>query len=180
LVAVLIGARERYRLVRDALYLLRPAWDKPNSPKHLARLWIQLANYYHPNITDSERCASFGWQLRQHDPNFRVIDATLITVELEMLEIRLEEVWPYVDLFLIVEANVTFTGLSKPLIFAENRHRFEWAESKIVYRQLTVDHELLADESQDARYGWVNVEKTRDAVTWHLRNVVHAADKTLY
>jgi len=96
-----------------------------------------------------------------------------------MLEIRLEELWPYVDVFLIVEANITFTGLPKPLIFQENRHRFAWAESKIVYRQLTADHELLADESQDARYGWANEERTRDAVTWYLRNVVNAADNDI-
>jgi len=136
LVAIIsIGARERYRLVRDALYLLRPAWDKPNSAKHLARPWIQLTNYNHPNMTPSERCASFGWGVRPHDANFRVIDATLFTVELDMLEIRLEELWPYIDVFLIVEANITFTGLPKPLIFQEIQYRFAWAESKIIYRQ---------------------------------------------
>jgi beta-1,4-mannosyl-glycoprotein beta-1,4-N-acetylglucosaminyltransferase len=117
--------------------------------------------------------------VREQNSNFKVIDATLFSVELEMLEIRLEELWPYVDVFLIVEVNITFTGLPKPLIFHENRQRFAWAESKIVYRQITEDHDLLADESRDARYGWINEERTRDAVTWYLRNAVHVADKDL-
>jgi beta-1,4-mannosyl-glycoprotein beta-1,4-N-acetylglucosaminyltransferase len=173
---ILIGSRGRHRLIRDTGYLLRPAWDKPTTPNHTARPWIQLPQYYHPDIAVSERCTAFGWKIREPSNSFRVIDATLFSIELDMLEIRLVELWSYVDVFLIVEGNTTFTGLPKPLIFHNNRERFAWAESKIIYQQVT---DLEAGESKAAREGWKNEDDTRDAVAKFLRRVVKVQDGDL-
>lgn len=53
--------------------------------------------------------------------------------ELDILELRLAELYPVVDRFVIAEATRTFSYEEKPLHFAENRERFKpWAD-KIVH-----------------------------------------------
>jgi beta-1,4-mannosyl-glycoprotein beta-1,4-N-acetylglucosaminyltransferase len=66
----------------------------------------------------------------------KVYDATLFSIELDLLEIRLKELLDVVDVFLIVESNSTFTGLPKPKTFALNRSRFKFAEHKIMYKAI--------------------------------------------
>ena len=44
--------------------------------------------------------------------------------ELDVLEIRLAELDPVVDVFIIAEAAKTHSGEHKPLYFQENRERF--------------------------------------------------------
>lgn len=51
--------------------------------------------------------------------------------ELDLLEIRLHELDPYVDRFVLVEADWTFQGDHKNLNFALNRKRFQDFESKL-------------------------------------------------
>lgn len=53
--------------------------------------------------------------------------------ELEVLDIRLHELDPVVDFFVIVEATTTYQGNSKPLIFKENQERFTQFLPKIRY-----------------------------------------------
>ena len=45
--------------------------------------------------------------------------------ELDLLELKLEILKDVVDVFMVVESPVTFTGICKPLYFDENRSRFE-------------------------------------------------------
>eukprot|EP00727_Mastigamoeba_balamuthi_P003104 m51a1_g12791 hypothetical protein (287) ;mRNA; r:1147-3478 len=54
----------------------------------------------------------------------RVVDAVIFSTELDLLEIRLRELWDVVDLFVVIEAPLTFTGLPKPLVLQENIERF--------------------------------------------------------
>ena len=172
-----IDSRLHSRLIRDAGYLLRPAWDKPNDITHEARPWIKIPQYYHPDIAVSDRCAAFGWTPRRKtQENFRVIDAIIFSIELDLLEIRLIELWPYVDVFLILEGTVTFTGLPKPMIFQEHRERFAWAKEKIIYRNIT---NLNAGDSEEARVGWTNEANTRRAVNALLHDTIHVADGDL-
>ena len=53
--------------------------------------------------------------------------------ELDILKLRMQILDPYVDWFVIEEASVTFSGESKRMIFAENRHLFKEFEDKIRY-----------------------------------------------
>jgi beta-1,4-mannosyl-glycoprotein beta-1,4-N-acetylglucosaminyltransferase len=50
----------------------------------------------------------------------------------------LRELLDHVDLFLIIESNSTFTGRSKPFVFAQNRDRFAFAAHKIVHKQFSL------------------------------------------
>lgn len=65
-----------------------------------------------------------------------VYDIITFNGELEMLEIRLQILAPYVDKFIIVEATQTFSGKEKELSFDKYRNRFkEWGH-KIIYHVL--------------------------------------------
>jgi beta-1,4-mannosyl-glycoprotein beta-1,4-N-acetylglucosaminyltransferase len=62
-----------------------------------------------------------------------IIDAFIFFNELDLLEIRLHELDPVVDRFLIVEAATTFTGAPKPLHYWENRGRYAAFADKIMH-----------------------------------------------
>lgn len=53
--------------------------------------------------------------------------------ELDILELRLNILDPYVDFFVISEAVETFSGLEKPLYFLDNQDRFAKFLPKIIY-----------------------------------------------
>lgn len=105
-------------------YFFRPIWDKPPPP------FERIPHYYAENVSMDHLCQLHGWSLRL-EPR-RVFDAIIFSNELDLLEIRLHELYPYVTKFAILESNTTFTGIAKPLFFASNRTRFSFAEDKIV------------------------------------------------
>ena len=53
--------------------------------------------------------------------------------ELELLEVRLSEMYDHVDKFVILEAAETYRGKPKPLHFAKNRQLFEKYADKIIH-----------------------------------------------
>ena len=53
--------------------------------------------------------------------------------ELDLLEIRLNYMDPYVDYFVLCESVVTFSGLSKKLFYQENKNLFEKFNHKIIH-----------------------------------------------
>lgn len=63
-----------------------------------------------------------------------VVDAFPFFNELDLLEIRLNELDTIVDLFVITECVVTHSGKEKPLHFAENSSRFTKFKHKIVHQ----------------------------------------------
>ena len=63
----------------------------------------------------------------------KIIDCFTFFNELDLLEIRLKYLYDAVDYFVIVEADTSFNGDSKPLIFKENSLRFAPFVDKIVY-----------------------------------------------
>ena len=68
----------------------------------------------------------------------KIYDCFAFFNELDLLEIRLNELDPVVDYFVLVEATRTFQKQPKPLYFAENRERFKQFEKKIIH--VVVDH----------------------------------------
>lgn len=55
--------------------------------------------------------------------------------ELDILEIRFEELYPVVDKFVLIESDRSFRGNYKSFIFKENYKRFEKYKDKIIYLQ---------------------------------------------
>lgn len=59
----------------------------------------------------------------------KIYDGFLFDNEFELLELRLQEHWDYVDKFILVECAVNHRDQPKPLLYAENRSRFApWAD----------------------------------------------------
>lgn len=63
----------------------------------------------------------------------KIYDCFLFFNELEILDIRLHEMAPYVDYFVLAEAEETFRGNPKPLYFQENKERFAPFLDKIIH-----------------------------------------------
>lgn len=58
-------------------------------------------------------------------------DVCMVYNEMDLLEVRIQELWDVVDKFGIVEMPVTFSGRAKPIYLTENWSRFEKYSSKI-------------------------------------------------
>jgi beta-1,4-mannosyl-glycoprotein beta-1,4-N-acetylglucosaminyltransferase len=63
----------------------------------------------------------------------RIFDVCVLFNEIDLLEIRIGELWDVVDHFVVIEANLTFAGRSKPFFFEAHRNRFERFAEKITY-----------------------------------------------
>uniref|UniRef100_A0A1J3DSF0 Beta-1,4-mannosyl-glycoprotein 4-beta-N-acetylglucosaminyltransferase n=1 Tax=Noccaea caerulescens TaxID=107243 RepID=A0A1J3DSF0_NOCCA len=112
--------------LQTVTYLFRPLWDKPPPP------FKRIPHYYAENVSISHLCQLHGWTPRS-EPR-RVFDAIIFSNELDLLELRWQELGPYVTKFVILESKTTFTGIPKPLFFESNKERFSFAKDKIVHR----------------------------------------------
>ncbi|KAG0197098.1 hypothetical protein BGX28_009381, partial [Mortierella sp. GBA30] len=146
----------------DFVYLIRPLWDK-----EIYNWDKTIAHYYAEGLTIQERCHAHGWELKpetpEGTPKAMVYDAVIFSVELDMLEIRMRELFDVVDKFVILESTHTFTGLKKDLVFNNTRDRFEFAKEKIVYKSVSL-RTLQAGEQP-----WVNEGHMRDEMTMLLK-----------
>jgi beta-1,4-mannosyl-glycoprotein beta-1,4-N-acetylglucosaminyltransferase len=66
----------------------------------------------------------------------KIYDCFTFYNELDLLELRLQELYDHVDHFVLVEANRTFQNNSKPFYFGENQHRFARYMDKIIHIQV--------------------------------------------
>lgn len=85
----------------------------------------------------------------------RVFDCFQFYNELELLEVRLAELYPVVDRFVLVEATYTHAGVAKPLHYADNRTRFAAYTDKIV-------HIVVAEDP--GGFAWNREAYQRDAI----------------
>ncbi|KAE9586590.1 hypothetical protein Lal_00014334 [Lupinus albus] len=106
-------------------YFLRPLWESPPKPFH------EIPHYYHENVSMETLCKLHGWGIRE-SPR-RVFDAVLFNNEVDLLTIRWNEMYPYVTQYVLLESNSTFTGIVKPLFYANNRDKFKFVESRLTY-----------------------------------------------
>ena len=86
----------------------------------------------------------------------KIFDCFTFYNELDLLEIRLEELYDTVDYFVIVEANQTFTNRAKPFLFEENKHRYSKWVDKIIHVRV----EDMPGETDP----WVNEVHQRNAI----------------
>ncbi|KAG0042182.1 hypothetical protein BGZ83_000795 [Gryganskiella cystojenkinii] len=89
-----------------------------------------------------------------------IYDIILLNSELNLLEIRLNELHEHVDWFVIIEAEQTFTGFAKPLNFRLNEPRFEKFRRQIL-------HIVIPANAYDAQSnGWGREALTRNLGFW--------------
>ncbi len=98
-------------------------------------------------LSDGDRAA-----IAQYRKTVRVYDVFTFFNELELLEIRLAMLAPYVDTFVIIECAETFSGKPKPLYYQKNKERFKQYESKIrhyVVQGVPKNHADLEERRND-------------------------------
>ncbi|CEH13551.1 glycosyltransferase family 17 protein [Ceraceosorus bombacis] len=129
---ILIWAYPRRHDLQDTLsYSTRPLWDttgKAEAPNHI----IPHLQADGVAADDAAACARHGWVTREHD--VKLVDAFLISTEVELLEARLRELEDVVDKFVIVESDYTLMGQPKNMTFQQNWPRWSKWSSKIVYQ----------------------------------------------
>ena len=93
----------------------------------------------------------------------KVYDCFTFFNELDLLEIRLQELYDVVDYFVIAESNMSHSGKPKEYTLLENMSRFEQWSDKI--RRIAVDDMPVTDNS------WVREKFQRDALSRGLTDV---------
>jgi beta-1,4-mannosyl-glycoprotein beta-1,4-N-acetylglucosaminyltransferase len=99
----------------------------------------------------------------------KIYDCFTFFNELDLLEIRLNELDPIVDRFVLCEATVTHRGQPKPLVFQENRERFARFLPKIVH---VVVNDMPQGKFREADF-WVKEKFQRRAL---MRGLTSARD----
>jgi len=93
----------------------------------------------------------------------KVYDCFTFFNELDLLEIRLQELYDVVDYFVVTESNMSHSGKPKEYTLLENMARFEQWSDKI--RRIAVDDMPVTDNS------WVREKFQRDALNRGLTDV---------
>lgn len=94
----------------------------------------------------------------------RTFDCFPFFNELDLLEVRLEELWNTVDFFVIAEATFTHQGHPKPLHLKNNLGRFEKYKSKIRH--------IVVEDMPNHSNSWINENFQRRALErglWDLK-----------
>jgi hypothetical protein len=86
----------------------------------------------------------------------RIFDCFIFFNEIELLQLRLRELYDLVDHFVVCEAPVTFRGHEKPLHFAEHPELFRQYSSKIRH--------VVVDDMPETRSPWDREYHQRSAI----------------
>lgn len=93
----------------------------------------------------------------------KVYDGFTFYNELDLLELRLNELDKVVDQFVIVEATRTFRNNPKPLYFADNRHRFRDFLGKIIH--------VVVDDMPGGDDPWMREHHQRNCIVRGLKDI---------
>lgn len=133
--------------------------DRSFSRTALIQSSILTANNHQPAWPQDVEtaCHAHGfvpWGIREQDR--KIYDLTLMSNELDWLEIRLHTLSAYVDYFVVIESPTTFTGKPKPLHLKDNWDRFKAFHEKIIYREVR--------DPVDSSRVWDHEDFLRDAL----------------
>lgn len=92
----------------------------------------------------------------------KIFDVFPFFNELDLLEIRLNILDPYVDYFVLSECTKTFSGLEKPLFYEENKKRFKKFNHKIIHNVVTQDASQSELINRGKKYGTSVEAQQRD------------------
>lgn len=102
-----------------------------------------------------------------------IYDAFIFFNELDLLEIRLNELDQVVDRFVIVEATHTFSGNIKPLYYGDNKARFKKFHEKIIH---IVVHDMPTDGDSWKRERWQRNQIIRGLKACRPNDIVMVSD----
>lgn len=114
----------------------------------------------------------------------KVFDVFMFCNELDLLEIRLNILYPFVDYFVINESTKTFSCFDKPLYYLENSDRFSKFKDKIIhnvidapkpgelesignkYNTQTPSHQMDAYQKDSIKYFLEDICSDDDVIIW--------------
>jgi len=94
----------------------------------------------------------------------RIFDCFPLFNEIDLLELRLNELWDVVDVFVIVEARTTFTGNSKPMCLTDHAERLAKYMHKIRY--------VVVEDFPEGMSNWGKEEYQRNALKTELSDLM--------
>lgn len=105
-----------------------------------------------------------------------VIDIFSFNGELDVLEIRLNVLYDFVDQFIICESDETFTGLKKPLYYEENKERYlKWWPKIRSFRMASGDPILAREASKSPGvpplHWWVREFTQKESMRYALTHL---------
>lgn len=97
-----------------------------------------------------------------------VVDSFIFFNEFDLLEVRLHELYPVVDKFILVESTHTHSGIEKPLYFKENKERYSTYSDKIIH--VIYDAEEVSKDGNpiENTRAWVNEKGQRKEIYHHI------------
>lgn len=98
----------------------------------------------------------------------KIYDCFTFYNELDLLELRLTELYAHVDHFVLVEASSTFTNKPKKLYFEENKQRYAKWLDKIIH--------VKVEDMPNSPDAWTNERFQRDQI---MRGLANAAPDDL-
>lgn len=108
------------------------------------------------------KCIFYFFLLAAGALQAKVYDCFMFFNEIELLKMRLEELDPVVDYFVLVESSETQRGDPKPFYFLDNRHLFEKYLSKIIH--------VIVDERHPEMGLWERENYQRNCIARGLRH----------
>ena len=93
----------------------------------------------------------------------KVFDVFLFGFELDLLEIRMNILDPYVDHFVFCEGVKTLSGMDKEMYFEKNADRYSKFKDKIIFTQIDEPSSKVLQE-----YGRMNAHKMNPIPTFTL------------
>jgi len=115
----------------------------------------------------------FSFFKEKNNPQSKVYDCFLFFNEFELLKVRLHEMSPFVDKFVLVEAAETFRGDPKPLYFAENQHLFNDYKDKIIHIVVEGHYE---DDARFHRERYQRNQMLRGLKNCHPSDIIFISD----
>lgn len=132
-------------------------------PKENVRkqLIIKIKND-HTYVIYEDNHISFEKSLKTYKK--KVIDSFMFFNESKLLKMRLKELNPIVDYFIIVEATITFAGQHKPLYYQLNSDQFKEYHHKII-------HVVVDDLSLNEENAWNRERFQRSCISRGLKKI---------
>lgn len=72
----------------------------------------------------------------------KIIDSFLFFNEIDLLDIRFNILYDYVDFFVITEADTTFSGNKKEFNYLKYKNKFKKFDDKIIYNQVSIPQNI--------------------------------------
>lgn len=101
----------------------------------------------------------------------KIFDCFMMFNELDVLELRLEELNDYVDYFIIIESEKTHSGNKKTLHYQSNIDRYKKFENKIIYVVIEELPNKLPDHIKDVDLNWYRENFQRNQIKTALMQI---------